>query len=299
MSDRAELFEATLEGFPEGIALLGEDLRVLFWNHAAQVILGYTAPDMVGRPAGDALQPFLECQCTDAETDGGYQAGHERARGFSVHTQHKLGFEVCTTARVLPLRNDLGARIGTAVLFHPSDSVDGLPHGVTGESEDIEASQVDLEERLASSFDEFMGGGPAFGVLWITVDQAQELRKTHGRGACDAMLEKIERVLSHGLRPAEHMGRWGEDEFLVVSHERTSTLLGEHAKVLTGLARTTDFRWWGDRVSLTVSIGVAQAEITCTLANLLERAKAAMISSFHAGGNQITRAPEGNKCSPL
>jgi chemotaxis protein MotA len=30
--------------------------------------------------------------------------------------------------------------------------------------------------------------------------------------------------------------------------------------VLAGLARTADFRWWGDRVSLTVSIGAAQAD---------------------------------------
>ena len=30
-------------------------------------------------------------------------------------------------------------------------------------------------------------------------------------------------------------------------------------KLLAGLARTADFRWWGDRVSLTVSVGVAMA----------------------------------------
>jgi diguanylate cyclase (GGDEF)-like protein len=265
---------------------------------------------MVGRPASDALLSFLEHSGSDAEPEGerdadGYdqlgcdRIGHERVRGFAVRAQHKLGHEVCTMARVLPLRDDLGARIGTAVLFHPAECLDGLPHGVTGASEDIEASQVDLEERLESVFEEFIHNGPTFGVLWIMVDQAQELRKTHGAGACEAMLEKVEHILAHGLRPAEHMGRWGEDEFLVISHERTSALLAEHAKVLTGLARTTDFRWWGDRVSLTVSIGVAQAEQTCALANLLERAKAAMISSFHAGGNQITRAPEGNQCSPL
>jgi len=35
------------------------------------------------------------------------------------------------------------------------------------------------------------------------------------------------------------------------------------------------------------------------LVDLLERAKAAMFSSFHAGGNQITSAPGGQECSPL
>jgi len=68
--------------------------------------------------------------------------------------------------------------------------------------------------------------------------------------------------------------------------------------VLAGLARTTDFRWWGDRVSLTVSVGAAQAERDGSLVDLLEWAKTAMLSSFHAGGNHITSAPGGKACSP-
>ena len=102
----------------------------------------------------------------------------------------------------------------------------------------------------------------------------------------------------HGLRPTEQMGRWGDDEFLVLSHERTAEMLAAHAQVLAGLARTTDFRWWGDRVSLTVSIGAAQADQDETLAQLLERAQAAMLTSIHAGGNHITLAPGRQACSP-
>jgi diguanylate cyclase (GGDEF)-like protein len=176
--------------------------------------------------------------------------------------------------------------------------MDALPHGETGESEDVEASQEDLKDRLESLCADSVQGGTAFGVLWITVDQAHDLRKTHGAGACDAMFKKVERVLAQGLRPAEHLGRWGEDEFLVISHERTPEMLAIHAQALAGLARTADFRWWGDRVSLTVSIGAAQAESAGTLADLLERAKTAMVSSHHAGGNHITRASEGHSCSP-
>jgi diguanylate cyclase (GGDEF)-like protein len=130
------------------------------------------------------------------------------------------------------------------------------------------------------------------------VDQAHDLRKTHGAGACEAMFKKVERALAHGLRPLEYLGRWGEDEFLVISHERTPAMLARHAQVLAGLARTADFRWWGDRVSLTVSIGAAQAESTETLADLLNRTKAAMVSSHHAGGNHIRVALEGHSCLP-
>jgi diguanylate cyclase (GGDEF)-like protein/PAS domain S-box-containing protein len=300
MTDRAELLEATLDSFPEGVALLGENCHVVYWNQAAQAITGYAAMDVVGRPAPDALQPLVECTgCTrDSESVACNANGRETGHGFLVHAQHKLGHEVTAMARLLPLRNGLGTRIGNAVLFHPAECLDALPHGVTGEGENIEASQEDLKERLESLFEDFANGGQTFGVLWITVDQAHDLRKTHGAGACEAMLQKVERVLAQGLRPAEHLGRWGEDEFLVTSHERTPAMLANHAQVLAGLARTADFRWWGDRVSLTVSIGAGQAESAATLADLLERARAAMFSSYQAGGNRITAAPEGHSCSP-
>jgi GGDEF domain-containing protein len=94
------------------------------------------------------------------------------------------------------------------------------------------------------------------------------------------------------------MTRWGDDEFLVLSFERTPEMLAAHAQTLAGLARTADFHWWGDRISLTVSIGAAQAQRDGSLVDLLDRAKAAMFSSFHAGGNQITSAQGGQECLP-
>jgi GGDEF domain-containing protein len=75
-------------------------------------------------------------------------------------------------------------------------------------------------------------------------------------------------------------------------------MLATHAQMFAGLARTANFRWWGDRVSLTVSIGAAQADQSETLAQLLERAQIAMHSSLHAGGNQITSASGRISCSP-
>jgi diguanylate cyclase (GGDEF)-like protein len=120
---------------------------------------------------------------------------------------------------------------------------------------------------------------------------------THGAAACELMLGTVERTLERGLRPAEELARWGDDEFLVLSHERTPKMLAAHAQLLAGLTRTAEFRWWGDRISLTVSIGAAQAERKESLADLLERARNAMLTSFQAGGNQITSAPGRPSCS--
>jgi diguanylate cyclase (GGDEF)-like protein/PAS domain S-box-containing protein len=296
MTDRTELLEAALNTRSEGIALLGEAGDIVFWNQSAEAITGHAGMELMGRPVPEALKPLLE-QCAppmDASPDSNAQPTH----GFPVHLRHKLGHDLPAMARVLALRDGLGGRIGTAVAFHPTESLDALPQGEAGEGEGVKVSQAELKERLETEFEDFARGGETFGVLWINVDQAHGLRKTHGANACDTMIEKVALSLAKGLRPTEKMGRWGQDEFLVVSHERTPEMLASHAQTLAGLARTADFRWWGDRLSITVSIGAAQADHTGTLAELLGRAKAAMSSSFHAGGNQITSSPGRQSCSP-
>src|SRR5271157_1497637 len=296
MADRAELFEVALDSFPEGIALLGGEGQIMLWNRAAEAITGYASEDLLSRQSPEPLEPLLlaSTRLENIEPDAGGQLGHRTL----VHALHKLGHDVPVMARFFMLRDGMGGRMGMAVLFHPADSLDALPHGECDQGGDLKASQAVLEDRMATMFGDFMRGGLPFGVLWISVDQAAALRKTHGAGACEAMLEKVKTTLANGLRPAEELGRWGDDEFLILSHERTPEMLATHAQALAGMARTSDFRWWGDRASLTVSSGAAQAEQDGSLADLLERAKAAMLTSFHAGGNQITSAPGGHACTP-
>jgi diguanylate cyclase (GGDEF)-like protein/PAS domain S-box-containing protein len=296
MGDRTELLESALDMLPEGLAVFGAKDVVVLWNHAAEAITGYAGPELLTRPAPKMLEPLLGVFSGPARMGTG---AHARG-GALVHVRHKLGHEVSVMTRSLVLRDGLGGRIGRAAIFHPAESLDALPRGETGEVQDIDVatSQADLDERLHSEFEDFARGGLPFGVLWIGVDQAHELRRTHGAAACAAMLRKVQQALGAGLRPAEEIGRWGEDEFLVIAHERTVEMLATHARRLAGLARTTDFRWWGDRVTVTVSIGAAQAERDGEgLAQLLERAQQAMFASMREGGNRTTCAGGIQGCS--
>ena len=296
MTDRTELVEAALESYPEGIALFDLDGQVVFWNQAAEMLTGFCGGDVVGRSIPGALEALTICR--DYEMDAAAANGPRPGRGSLVHAQHKRGHDVPAIARSVVLRDGLGGRIGTAAVFHLAEHSTALPHGETSEGAEVKQSQVQLQDRMEAEFEAFLHEGVPFGVLWITVDQAHDMRKTHGARACEAMLEIVERTLANGLRAGEEIGRWGDDEFLVVSHERTGEVLANHGHVLAGLARTADFHWWGDRASLTVSVGAAEADETETLPQLLERAQSAMLASVHGGGNQVSLAPRGQECLP-
>jgi diguanylate cyclase (GGDEF)-like protein/PAS domain S-box-containing protein len=295
MANRTELLEAALDIIADGVALMDSDGNLAMWNRSAAAITGYAPNELLGRRARTALEALI----VGGARQWTRQTNSETAslHGSLVEVRHRLGHTLPALVRVLVLRDGLGGRIGTATLFHPAERLDALPHG---EFEDIEAAatgQAEFEDKLQAEFEDSASSNLPFGVLWVTVDQAHDLRRTHGARACEAMLEKLAHALGGGLRPSEELGRWGDDEFLVICHERSAQMLKAHAQMLAGLARTTDFRWWGDRVSLTVSIGAAQSQGRGTLAELLRNAQDAMRQSIDAGGNLATNSTGRQPCS--
>jgi diguanylate cyclase (GGDEF)-like protein/PAS domain S-box-containing protein len=288
IQDHTEILQAALETLDEGVAVLDGNLRVLFWNRAAAALTGYQAADLLSRALpSDAYQIDTQHQASQSP---GIPSG--TGRPLLVHLRHRQGHTLPAMLRRTPLRNSMGARFGTLLRFHPADEVDALPHGAMEENANLEThvehSQAALEDRLDEAWREWAIDGVPFGLLWIDVDQAAMLRRTHGHDASEAMLAIVERTLAHALRPAEMLGRWGTHEFLVLCHERTLAMLESHARHVCTLATNADFRWWGDRVNLTISVGAAQAKQDEKLTSLLHRARRAMQASQSAGGNTVT-----------
>lgn len=283
----SELLGAALNTLEEGVAVLDEESRVVAWNPAAAAISGYRSADLLARELPDDFYAL------DTHPPGNGMQVDELVLGGLVQVKllHGQGHLLPVMLRQSPLRDALGRRFGTLLRFHPAEEVDALPHGTVKNDSDfdkhVEQSQAEMAARLNEAWQEWVTGEVPFGVLWITVDQATVLRKTHGHDASEAMLAIVERTLVHALRPTEILGQWGTNEFLVLCHERTPEMLLQHARHVRELAQGADFRWWGDRVPLTVSIGMAQAKSEGKLAGLLCQAQRSMQAAMQAGGNQV------------
>jgi diguanylate cyclase (GGDEF)-like protein len=315
MGDRVEMLAAALDLLEEGVAVLDERSNVVFWNRAAAELTGHLGATMLSRPCPAELYRVDARSLPRSGTGTGEAAAVTGWTSVSADPQdeeflltpalvtlrHRLGHVLPARLRRMPLRDGDGVRVGAALLFHAVEEADTLPHGDCAEGVGVERGQAEMEERLERAQHQWETNRVSFGLLWARVDQAAGLRKTHGKGACESMLRIMEQTLTRGLRPTEVLGRWGDDEFLVVSPERTEEMLIEHAQRLAGLARTAEFRWWGDRVSLTLSIGAAHVgrgngTKTESRGLLLERARQAIPASVEAGGNHVTHAREG-ECS--
>ena len=302
----------------EGIAVLDGQSYVAHWNSMAAELTGYSAAEVVGRKCpGDLFQldqkhqdrvaasvqarrkaraqgarmhaGFFTQPAVDLENSAEKQASGRPAL-VSIH--HKLGHSVPGMLHKAVLHDADGSDIGEALMFYPVEESDALPHGDSDgdDVEGIEAGQAEMEDRLAASYHQWISSGLPMSILWIRIDQARNLRRTHGQEACEEMLHRVGDALLRERRPGEVLGRWGDDEFLVISHERSPQILVQHAQRLTGVVRTVEFQWWGDRVGLTISIGLAHASAVTNLESMLDRAKDAMQTSEFAGGNRATEA---------
>lgn len=293
MSSRAHMLEATLNLLEEAVVVIDVQSKVVFWNKAAAAVTGYQPEELLCCSCPPNLYSVDQAHLQHLPLAEREEPLH---RPTLVAIRHHSGHLIPAMLRRAELRSTLNELTGHALLFYPVEQNDALPHGECIECATVERSQAAMEDRLDAAQHQWLTNRVPFGLLWITVDQAASLRKSHGREACESMLRTVEQTLLRQLKPAEIIGRWGDNEFLVLTHERTPSLLDEHARRLAGVARTADFRWWGDRVALSVSIGATPACSADSLQSLLLRAQQAMQASIYAGGNHVTDA-RGELCS--
>ncbi len=117
-------------------------------------------------------------------------------------------------------------------------------------------------------------GEAQLSILAIDLDRFKALNDRHGHQAGDQALKQISRALLDSVRIADHVGRIGGDEFVIVVPDS-----GIGAEALAGRLRAMampTLSLTGDDGGISLSIGAATLEPGETLDSLLARADAQM-----------------------
>ena len=124
--------------------------------------------------------------------------------------------------------------------------------------------------------------GSPLSVLMIDVDHFKALNDTHGHKAGDTALRQIARALVDAVRVADHVGRMGGDEFVVVVPD-TGTAAEQLAERLRRLHLPPLAVAEDHELEISVSIGVATLDGDESLDTFLERADRAMYAAKGRG----------------
>jgi len=110
---------------------------------------------------------------------------------------------------------------------------------------------LELESKKAARYNR------KFSVLMLDADDLKTVNDRHGHAVGDKLIISIARVIQDSLRETDVLARHGGDEFVVILTETPHERAIEVAERIRGAVENTSFSADGDRVSSTISIGVA------------------------------------------
>ncbi|MGO8694911.1 MAG: diguanylate cyclase DgcA [Rectinemataceae bacterium] len=145
-----------------------------------------------------------------------------------------------------------------------------------------------LLERMESSA---IGGRP-LSVVMIDIDFFKKFNDTYGHTCGDAVLKQVARVLQTNVRSQDLAARYGGEEFCVLlpdADRQRGKLIAE--RIREGVF-STPTEYEGKRLSVTVSLGVAQYDPSRDISgkSLIDRADRALYRSKQTGRDRVSLA---------
>jgi diguanylate cyclase (GGDEF)-like protein len=126
-------------------------------------------------------------------------------------------------------------------------------------------------------------------VALIDIDTFKEINDTRGHAAGDGVLRDLVSIVSEHLRPTDPFGRYGGDEFLLLlprASREQAFIIAERLRQAVTTAFERD-----NRLAITLSVGIAEADSDEPLDSLLERADKALYEAKRTGRNRTRSLP--------
>jgi len=141
-----------------------------------------------------------------------------------------------------------------------------------------------IDKILHSEIEQAKRYHHSFSLILIDIDYFKKVNDTYGHQTGDDVLQDISLLFLSHIRKSDLVGRWGGEEFLIISLEKDSEKVFQFAEKLRLLIESHSFKKTGQ---LTCSFGIAHFQQEDTLESLLERTDNALYGAKAAGRNCV------------
>jgi diguanylate cyclase (GGDEF)-like protein len=152
-------------------------------------------------------------------------------------------------------------------------------------------------ERLAATLENARRLDGPVGVALVDIDNFRLLNDAHGHEAGDAVLQKVVRAIDEEPGSWGTVGRYGPDEFMLISHPGAARELEPAAKRLRQRLESVVVQFGrSDRLPVTVSVGIAHFPFHAnSVTELLSEATIALGEAKASGGDALRVAGAWDK----
>lgn len=126
-----------------------------------------------------------------------------------------------------------------------------------------------------------------FSVIYFDIDHFKEINDRYGHDIGDQVLMEFSSTIKKYIRAGDFFGRWGGEEFIIVSANNSLEEARQFAERLRQVIEEHPFRHVGH---VTASFGVASLQPGDELRTLLKRADQALYSAKSSGRNRVRTA---------
>lgn len=292
------LSQELLDCLFDAVCFVDGDRKIIYWNRGAERLTGYQREGIVGKSCCEDLLLHIDTR-GEKVCSGSHPLAQTledgQPREAEAFLRHREGHLVAVRTRVTPITDADGKIVGAIeVLCELSGSpgmllnADQLEDLAFVDPQTNLASRRYLEMRLMSRFEEMQRYGWSFGVIIASVDHLDQIKKSHGPDAANAVIEAAAKTFANTLRSFDTVGRWNDSEFLAIvpvleyAHlyaigERIRTLVAQSRVMVDGQ---------GDEI--TISVGAAALEETDSIVDVVKRAHDWMQKSRQTGGNKTS-----------
>ncbi len=289
--DDQQRFRAIFENVRDyAIFTVGLDGRIDEWNRSLSRLGGWEAVDVAGAPI-DILFPSGQAgkPCGAALLDRTRQHGTAEFEGWGVRKDGSA-FWGNTVATALPDREGRasGYVLVTRDLTERKQMEDRLVALATTDPLTGAYNRRAGEARLAEAFRSWQFHGRMFTLLMIDCDHFKDVNDRWGHDAGDEVLRALVRICGENTRATDVTIRWGGEEFLLLQPEtscETALVVAERLRLAIEAAKIASY---GGAITVTVSIGVANANKADAGADdVVRRVDRALYRAKGAGRNQV------------
>ncbi len=149
-----------------------------------------------------------------------------------------------------------------------------------------------LDQQLEQEVNRCTRYGVPFSIIVWDLDHFKKVNDEYGHPAGDKVIKAFGGLLQRRQRETDFVARYGGEEFVCLLPETDLPAARALAEEIRGRIASSNFRYRGNKVPISVSAGVTCFQPTDTAEAMLARADAALYQAKQNGRNQVHTDPK-------